>query len=92
MPGSSLIPFHRVLIATAIALCAGLAWWMFSMIDEGGSTPYGLLGAIFAILAVVLAIYLWNLRRVLGYRDERNERGNRSSRGIVGSVPRRSVA
>lgn len=75
MPGSSLIPFHRVLIATAIALCAGLAWWMFSMIGEGGSTPYGLLGAIFAILAVVLAIYLWNLRRVLGYRDETKGHG-----------------
>lgn len=77
MPGSSLIPFHRVLIATAIALCAGLAWWMFAMIGEEGSTPYGLLGAIFAILAVVLAIYLWNLRRVLGYRDEPNGRGGR---------------
>ena len=77
MPGSSLIPFHRVLIATAIAFCAGLAWWMFSMIGEGGSTPYGLLGAIFAILAVVLAIYLWNLRRVLGYRDEPKRRGGR---------------
>lgn len=46
---------------------------------SGGSdsTPYGLLGAIFAILAVVLAIYLWNLRRVLGYRDEDGERGTR---------------
>ncbi len=77
MTGSSLIPFHRVLIATAIVFCAGLAWWMFSMSGEGGSTPYSLLGAIFAILAVVLAIYLWNLRRVLGYRDEDSERGTR---------------
>ena len=75
MPGSSLIPFHRVLIATAIVFCAGLAWWMFSMSGEESSTPYGLLGVIFAILAVVLAIYLWNLRRVLGYRDRRDERG-----------------
>lgn len=77
MPGSSLIPFHRVLITTAIALCAGLAWWMFSMSGGGDSTPYGLLGAVFAILAVALAIYLWNLRRVLGYRDESNGRGRR---------------
>lgn len=78
LPGSSLIPFHRVLIATAIVFCGGLAWWMFSMRDQGGSTPYALLAAIFAILAVVLAIYLWNLRRVLGYRDRRDERGPES--------------
>ena len=77
LPGSSLIPFHRVLIATAIVFCAGFAWWMFSMRGGGGSTPYALLGVIFAILAVVLSIYLWNLRRVLGYRDKRDERGAR---------------
>jgi hypothetical protein len=77
LPGSSLIPFHRVLIATAIVFCAGLAWWMFSMSGDGDTTPYGLLGAIFAILAVVLAVYLWNLRRVLGYRDKDGERGTR---------------
>lgn len=69
MPGSSLIPFHRVLIAAAILFCAGMSWWMFSMRGSGGSTPYGFLGAIFAILAVALVVYLWNLRRVLGYRD-----------------------
>jgi hypothetical protein len=78
LPGSSLIPFHRVLIATAIVFCAGLSWWMFSMRGEGATTPYGLLGAVFAILAVVLAIYLWNLRRVLGYGDERSRRGPRN--------------
>jgi hypothetical protein len=77
LPGSSLIPFHRVLIATAIVFCAGLSWWMFSMRGEAGSTPYALLGVIFAILAVGLAVYLWNLRRVLGYRDRRDERGTR---------------
>jgi hypothetical protein len=42
---------------------------MFSMRGSGGSTPYAALGWIFAILAVVLLVYLWNLRRVLGYRD-----------------------
>ena len=74
MPGSSLIPFHRVLIATAIVFCGGFSWWMFSMSGQDGSTPYGLLGVVFAILAVVLLIYLWNLRRVLGYGDRREER------------------
>lgn len=74
MAGSSLVPFHRVLIAAGIAFCAGLSWWMFSMTGRSDSTPYGLLGVIFAVLAVVLAVYLWNLRRVLGYRDDRNKR------------------
>jgi hypothetical protein len=74
VPGSSLIPFHRFLIATAIVFCAGFSWWMFSKSGAGGATPYGLIGVVFAILAVVLAVYLWNLRRVLGYRDERDER------------------
>jgi membrane protein implicated in regulation of membrane protease activity len=71
--GSSLIPFHRVLIVAAIVFCAGLSWWMFSMSGSPGSTPYQALGVIFAILAVVLTVYLWNLRRVLGYRDDRDE-------------------
>lgn len=74
MAGSSLVPFHRVLIAAGIVFCGGLSWWMFSMIGSSDSTPYGTLGVIFAVLAVVLAIYLWNLRRVLGYRDDGDER------------------
>ena len=69
VPGSSLIPFHRVLIAAAILFCAGMSWWMFSMRESGGSTPFTALGAVFAVLAVALLVYLWNLRRVLGYRD-----------------------
>ncbi len=77
MPGSSLIPFHRVLIATAIVFCAGFSWWMFSMSGEGGSSGYTVVGAVFAILSVVLAVYLWNLRRVLGYRDDGEERDAR---------------
>lgn len=73
MAGSSLVPFHRVLIAAGIVFCAGFSWWMFSESGGPGSTPYRTLGVVFAILAVVLAVYLWNLRRVLGYRDDRDE-------------------
>jgi heme/copper-type cytochrome/quinol oxidase subunit 1 len=69
MAGSSLVPFHRVLIATAIVFCGGFSWWMFSMSGRDDTAPYGLMGAVFAVLAIVLAIYLWNLRKVLGYRD-----------------------
>ncbi|MGH7565382.1 MAG: hypothetical protein ACREK2_00985 [Gemmatimonadota bacterium] len=69
MAGSSLVPFHRVLIAVAIAFCAGLSWWMFSMRGHDRDAPYTLMGVVFALLAVVLVVYLWNLRKVLGYRD-----------------------
>lgn len=71
MAGSSLIPFHRVLIAAGILFCAGMSWWMFS--KSGGGSGYVALGAVFAVLSVALVVYLWNLRRVLGYRD-RDER------------------
>ena len=67
MPGSSLIPFHRVLIAAGILFCAGMAWWMFS--KSGDGSTYVALGGVFAVLSVVLFVYLWNLRRVLGYRE-----------------------
>lgn len=73
MPGSSLVPFHRVLISAGIVFCAGFSWWMFSLGGRVGSSRYLLLGWVFAVLAVVLVIYLWNLRRVLGY--DKNERG-----------------
>lgn len=69
MAGSSLVPFHRVLIAAAIAFCAGFAWWMFTRGDGGESVVYQVIGVVFAILAVLLAVYLWNLGRVLGYDD-----------------------
>jgi hypothetical protein len=68
MAGSSLVPFHRVLISAAIAFCAGFAWWMFTR-GNGESIAYQVIGIVFAILAVLLAVYLWNLGRVLGYDD-----------------------
>lgn len=61
--GSSLIGFHRVLITAGILFCGGFAVYAWS----GGHTTLGL---IFAVLAAVLLVYLWNLSRVLGYRDE----------------------
>jgi lipopolysaccharide export LptBFGC system permease protein LptF len=70
LAGSSLIPFHRVLIVAAIVFCAGFAWWLFSLAERSGSTIYGVLSAVFLVLAILLAIYLWNLRRVLGYSED----------------------
>lgn len=60
---SSLIGFHRILITAGIIFCGGFAVYAWS----GGQTT---LGMVFAVLAVALLVYLWNLSRVLGYRDE----------------------
>lgn len=69
MAGSSLVPFHRVLIATAIVFCAGFSWWMFSLGGDGGPLGYRVIGIVFAVFAAGLVVYLWNLGRVLGYDD-----------------------
>lgn len=63
MAGSSLIGFHRVLITAGIVFCGGFAVYAWT----DGHTA---LATVFAILAVALLVYLWNLSRVLGYRDE----------------------
>lgn len=60
---SSLIGFHRVLIAAGIVFCVGFATYAWY---DGHVT----LAIVFGILAVLLVTYLWNLSRVLGYRDE----------------------
>ncbi len=66
MAGSSLIPFHRVLISAGILFCAGFAVWSWL-----AALPT--LAVIFAILAAALVIYLWNLNRILGYRGDRRD-------------------
>ena len=71
---SSLIGFHRVLISAGILFCGGFAAWAFLTASRSGRGTFWLLGAVFAVLAVALAIYLWNLSRILGYRSERSSR------------------
>ena len=66
MAGSSLIPFHRVLIATGIVFCAGFAFWTFAVASREGGSGLWLLGAVFLVLAAALAYYLKNLTRFLG--------------------------
>lgn len=60
---SSLIGFHRVLITAGIVFCVGFATYAWY---DGHVT----LAIVFGILAGLLVAYLWNLSRVLGYRDE----------------------
>jgi hypothetical protein len=60
---SSLIGFHRVLISAGIVFCMGFATYAW----YGGLVT---LAIVFGVLAILLVVYLWNLSRVLGYRDE----------------------
>ncbi|MFN2384570.1 MAG: hypothetical protein ABR559_09995 [Gemmatimonadota bacterium] len=69
MAGSSLIPFHRVLISIGIVFCAGFGVWMLVHPVAGAGPAGWMLGVVFLLLALVLLVYLWNLRRVLGLRD-----------------------
>jgi len=70
MSGSSLIPFHRVLITVGILFCLGYAGWSFLEASRSGGVTSWVLGGVFALLAVVLMVYLGNLSRLLGYRDD----------------------
>ena len=71
---SSLVRFHQVLIAAGTLFCAGFAAWAFLTASRSGQSGWWVLGGVFAVLAAGLAVYLWNLRRVLGYRNERTPR------------------
>jgi hypothetical protein len=66
---SSLIGFHRVLITAGILFCGGFAAWAFHAAATRDRGSMWTLGTVFAILAVGLGVYLWNLRRILGYGE-----------------------
>ncbi|MBI4538622.1 MAG: hypothetical protein HY704_03820 [Gemmatimonadetes bacterium] len=76
----SLIWFHRLLISTAIVFCVGFAAWEIFAFRQTGSAWLLLFALLFLGAAAALAIYLRNLRRVLGYeRDEKAAGGDRTS-------------
>lgn len=68
-PRSSLIRFHRVLISAGILFCGGFAVYTFVIASREEAGWLWVLGGVFAIFAVGLAVYLWNLRRFLGYDE-----------------------
>lgn len=72
MSGSSLIPFHRVLISAGILFCAGFGVWTFLAAAEADGSGLWVLGGIFVVLALILGVYLWNLNRILGIDDDRS--------------------
>jgi uncharacterized BrkB/YihY/UPF0761 family membrane protein len=61
-----MIPFHRLLISTAIVFCAGFALW--SGWDYRQSRSIGALAVAVTFLAATVALtyYLRNLKRFLG--------------------------
>jgi len=61
-----MIPFHRVLISTAIAFCAGFALWSGWDYREDRSLWTLAVGVVFAGAAVALVYYLRHLNRFLG--------------------------
>ena len=60
-----MIAFHRLLIATAIVFCLGLAVWMISSFRNDGAAGMLVLGISFAIAALGLSYYLKHLDRFL---------------------------
>ena len=63
----SLISFHRLLIATGIVLCGGFAMWEFNHAMSGGGASDFVVGTIFVLFTIGLAVYLKNLAHFLGY-------------------------
>jgi hypothetical protein len=62
---SSLLPFHRLLIASAIVFCAGFSALQLVVYARGGGTVELVLGVGFALAAGLLIVYLLHLRRFL---------------------------
>lgn len=60
-----MIAFHRLLIATAIAFCAGMILWSLAAWRAGAGGGALALAAGFALAGVLLSYYLRNLRRFL---------------------------
>ena len=60
-----MIPFHRLLIATAIVFCAAFALWAGVRYRLSGDTGMLALALVFVALTAALIYYLRNLKRFL---------------------------
>jgi uncharacterized BrkB/YihY/UPF0761 family membrane protein len=61
-----MIPFHRLLISTAIVFCVGFAVWSGWDYRESRSVGTLLVAVVFMVAAVALTYYLRHLKRFLG--------------------------
>ncbi|MGH7554618.1 MAG: hypothetical protein ACREMQ_16570 [Longimicrobiales bacterium] len=70
---STLVPFHRFLIASAIIFCAGFsAWQLVRFVNDRGWLEL-VLGLAFALAAGLLLLYLLHLRRFLNLPKNRKQ-------------------
>ena len=65
----SIVAFHRILITAAIAFCALFAGWEHAQYRLDGDGSRIVLGLVFAVLTVVLSVYLALLGRFLGRKS-----------------------
>ncbi len=61
-----MIPFHKLLIGTAIAFCALMAVWSGWRYSAEGGSGMLVLGAAFVVAGAALSYYLRHLKRFLG--------------------------
>lgn len=61
-----MIPFHRLLISTAIVFCVVFAAWGWREYQTSHTTWALASTVAFAVFAALLAYYLKNLKRFLG--------------------------
>ena len=61
-----MIPFHRLLIGTAVVFCAGFALWAGWSYRESGDGVTLVMAVAFAAAAAALSYYLRHLKRFLG--------------------------
>lgn len=70
----SLLQFHRLLIAFGILFCLGYAGWEVRALLVDGNFGSLALALVFALLAFILSVYLWQLNRWLGYGEGKRSR------------------
>jgi hypothetical protein len=61
-----MIPFHKLLIGTAIVFCAGFAVWAGWDFRATGRVATLAVSLAFVVAAIALSYYLRHLRRFLG--------------------------
>lgn len=61
-----MIPFHRLLISTAVVFCAGFALWAGWSYRESGDGVTLVMAVASAAAAAALGYYLRHLQRFLG--------------------------
>ncbi len=70
---STLVPFHRFLIASAIVFCAGFSAWQLLLFLRNREWLELVLGLAFALAAGLLLVYLLHLRRILNLPRDRQK-------------------